>query len=210
MRLWTIQGIAIYEQMVNEGIAFCTTPSWSDDDYFMYAYHWMAEQMRKRIGEPPVDDIKYPIWAWYQYNSAKSKKPTRSTSIIPEGISAYMEIEVPDKDVLLSCFDCWHAVLNLCPLCNWKSITKKTDALDKEAGRRLEFKEYPVEIQKEIETSWEAVFDLDRRDADTIRTHKRNRCIQATFWALKPEYVISVEFLERKDNIIKQISYIKH
>lgn len=80
----------------------------------------------------------------------------------------------------------------------------------KKQERRLEFKEYPVEIQKEIETSWEAVFDLDRRDADTIRTHKRNRCIQATFWALKPEYVISVEFLERKDNIIKQISYIKH
>lgn len=45
MRLWTIQGIAIYEQMVNEGIAFCTKPSWGDDDYFMYAYHWMAEQI---------------------------------------------------------------------------------------------------------------------------------------------------------------------
>ena len=78
-------------------MAYCTIPAWSDDEKFMKAYHWMADQMRQRIGEPPIKDIKYPMWAWYQYNSAKSKKPPRSYLDIQEGISAYMEIDFPDS-----------------------------------------------------------------------------------------------------------------
>lgn len=54
MRLWTIQGIEIYEQLQRDGMAYCTKPTWSDDEKFMKAYHWMADQMRQRIGEPPI------------------------------------------------------------------------------------------------------------------------------------------------------------
>lgn len=205
MRLWTIQGIKLYEILQRDGVVYCTKPSWGDDKSFMRGYHWMAEQMKRRIGEPPIKEIEYPMWAWYQFNSAKSNKPPRSPLDIPEGISAYMEIEIPEKDVLLSSFSNWHAVLNQCPLSDWKRINKKTDLFDKKAGRRLQFDEYPIDIQREIEKSWEAIFDLDRRDKDVGRTHKRNRSIQATFWMLKPEHIISVEFLERKANVIKRI-----
>lgn len=209
MRLWTIQGIEIYEQMQREGIAYCTKPIMGDEPVFVHAYHWMANQMRKRIGEPPIQNIEYPLWAWYQYNSAKSNKPPKSVNDVPEGVSAYMEIEIPDKDVLLSEFSNWHAVLNECPLSNWKKIDKKTDKLDKEAGRRLTFHEYPIAIQKEIEDSWEAIFDLERRDKDVGRKHKSNRSIQATFWVLKPENIVSVEFLEKRNDVIRQIAYPK-
>ena len=61
---------------------------------------------------------------------------------------------------------------------------KKIDLLEKEAGKRLLFKDYPEDIRKEIERSWEAVFDLDRRDKNVGFVHKRNRSIQATFWML--------------------------
>lgn len=209
MRLWTIQGIEIYEQMQREGIAYCTKPIMGDEPVFVHAYHWMTNQMRKRIGEPPIQNIGYPLWAWYQYNSAKSNKPPKSVNDVPEGVSAYMEIEIPDKDVLLSEFSNWHAVLNECPLSNWKKIDKKTDKLDKEAGRRLTFHEYPIAIQKEIEDSWEAIFDLERRDKDVGRKHKSNRSIQATFWVLKPENIVSVEFLEKRNDVIRQIAYPK-
>ena len=205
MRLWTIQGIEIYEQLQRDRVAYCTKPAWSDDEKFMKAYLWMADEMRQRIGEPPIKDIKYPMWAWYQYNSAKSKKPPRSWLDIQEGVSAYMEIEIPDNKVLLSGFCNWHNVLNQWPLTNWKRIDKKTDLLEKEAGKSLDFDDYPVEIQKEIEDSWEAIFDLDRRDKEVGRTHKRNRSIQATFWMLKPDNVISVEFLERKGEVVKRV-----
>ena len=210
MRLWTIQGIEIYEQLQRDGVAYCTKPTWSDEPKFMKAYSWMANQMRQRIGEPPIKDIKYPMWAWFQYNSAKSNKPPKSCLDIQEGVSAYMEIEVLDNEVLLSDFMNWHNVLNQFPLTDWKRINKKTDLLEKGAGKSLRFEDYPAEIQKEIEKSWEAIFDLDRRDKEVGRTHKRNRSIQATFWMLKPEYIISVEFLERKGNVIKRICRDKY
>lgn len=206
MRLWTIQGIEIYNQLRNEGIAYCTKPSWGIDDNFTYAYRWMAKQMRKRIGQPPVDDIEYPLWAWYQYDSVKKKKPPRSPLDIQEGLSAYMEIEIPDEMVLLSNFSNWHAVLNQCALANWKQIDKKIEVLDKMAGRILVFNEYPLEIQNEIENSWNAIFDINRRDKDVGLAHKRNRSIQATFWALYPDNVVSVEFLERKGNAVRRIT----
>ena len=205
MRLWTIQGIEIYHQLQSEGIAYCTKPSWGDDAEFMRAYRWMSAQMKQRIGEPPIEGIEFPIWAWYQYESAKKKRPLRSPLDISEGVSAYMEIEVPDNDVLLSSFTNWHCALNGYPLDNWKQIERKTDQLDKAAGERLEFNEYPAEIQREIEASWEPIFDLDRRDRNVGRTHRRNRSIQATFWMLRQEYLRSVEFLERKGNVVKQI-----
>ena len=206
MRLWTIQGIAIYEQLQNEGIAYCTKPYWGDDHVFSRAYIWIAEQMRRRIGEPPIAGIEFPMWAWYQYNSAKNKKPPRSPHYVSEGVSAFMEIEIPDNQVLLSDFISWHSPLNEGPLNDWKRIFKETDRLDKEAGRILSFDEYPLNLQKDIEKSWEGVFDLDTRNKDLGRTHKRNRSIQATFWALKPEHIISVEFLERKGDVVKTIN----
>ena len=48
-----------------------------------------------------------------------------------------------------------------------------------------------------------AIFDLDRRDKEVGRTHKRNRSIQATLWMLKPEHIVSVEILERKGEVVK-------
>lgn len=69
MRLWTIQGIEIYDLMMEAGFAYCAKPIWGDDKEFMRAYHWMAEQMKHRIGDPPMEEIKFPIWAWYQYDS---------------------------------------------------------------------------------------------------------------------------------------------
>ena len=205
MRLWTIQGIEIYDQLVRDGVTYCTKPSWDHDDHFMYAYHWIAEQMRKRIGEPPIDGIEYPLWAWYQYDSAKKKKPLRSPLNVGEGVSAYMEIEIPENKVLLSDFDEWHLPLNQGPMRNWKNIWKKMNLLDKIADRSLDFMEYPLELRQEIENSWEGIFDLDIRGKGI--KHKRNRSIQATFWALYPKNIVSVEFLERNGDVIKQIKY---
>lgn len=204
MRLWTIQGIEIYEQLVKDGIAYCTKPVWGDDDRFVYAYHWMAKQMRKRIGNPPIKDIEYPLWAWYQYDSAKKNKPPKSPFDMTEGLSAYIEIEIPDNQVLLSDYSDWHVTLNQGPARNWKKIWKKMDKQEKLTGRHLDFLEYPIDLRQEIEDSWDEVFDLDARGKG-IRL-KRNRSIQATFWALYPENIISVEFYERNGDIVKLIN----
>ena len=43
-----------------------------------FAYKWMVEQMKQRIGEPPLPQITLPVWAWYQYSSRKKNKPPLS------------------------------------------------------------------------------------------------------------------------------------
>ena len=69
-----------------------------------------------------------------RYSYLRATTP-RSSRDIPEGIFAYMEVEIPDNQVLLSDFISWHSPLNEGPLNDWKRIFKETDRLDKEAGR---------------------------------------------------------------------------
>ena len=86
MKLWTIQTIEVYEEIIKNGVYHCD-PGKSDllkpFDYdlenghqmnaqFFDAYSWMAFQMRKRIGEPP-NGVIFPVWAWFQYD--KERKP---------------------------------------------------------------------------------------------------------------------------------------
>ena len=125
----------------------------------------------------------------------RKNKPPRSPKDVSERVSAYMEIVIPEDEVLLSDFDDWHLPLNRGPVRNWRKIWDKIDMQDKNAGRHLDFMEYPQDLRQEIENSWEGIFDFDRREKGV--RNKRNRSIQATFWALYSENIVSVEFLER-------------
>ena len=42
--------------------AYCNKPEWGYDPTFIYGYNWMAQQMRQRIGEPPIEGIEYPMY----------------------------------------------------------------------------------------------------------------------------------------------------
>lgn len=207
MQLWTFQGIEIYDQMMREGITYCSKPTMGDNENFMYCYRWMAQQMRERIGEPPLSNIEFPMWAWYQYHSRKKRKPTLSCWDIPQGKSVFMEIELPSEQVLLSDFSMWHSPLNFTPVKDFKRIWKKMEQQDKLAGKMLDFFDYPLELQQEIADSWTDVFDFSRRDKSDkygLHTSKRNRSIQATFWALRPSDVVDVIFFEHEGKSIKQ------
>ena len=80
MRLWTSQTIEFYNELMRNGIAYCTRVSeFAQENDF--AYHWIAEETRKRIGEPPMPEIKLPVWAWYQFDSKKKRKPPLSNAV---------------------------------------------------------------------------------------------------------------------------------
>ena len=79
MRLWTLQTIEFYYELIGNGIAYCSKISPIAQDCTI-AYKWIAEQMKKRIGEPLMSEIKLPVWAWYQYDSKKKNKPLLTDS----------------------------------------------------------------------------------------------------------------------------------
>lgn len=187
MRLWTSQTIEFYNELMRNGIVYCTRVSeFAQENDF--AYHWIAEQTRKRIGEPPIPRIKLPVWAWYQFDSKKKRKPPLSNVVKsnPNGKEISIEFEAPDELVLLSDFLLWHHPLNGWDLCVDKRAAKRIDEYF-----HTDFKEKPEDIQKLIVDSWDLIFDLDFRHKRIVTKHKKNRSIQATLWYIRKEWVIS-------------------
>ena len=186
MKLWTSQPVAFYEELMEKGINYCKHESWMCGEYLV-AYRWMAEQMRERIGEPPLPEIKMPIWAWYQYTSKKKRKPPLSPcNKTQEGKEMMIELEVPDEEVLLSDFELWHGPLNGLLLDNDRRLRKLY-----EPYIHTEFEKRPPEVQQIIKESWVRIFDLNHRDRYYAPMARKNRSIQATLWLVKKEYVVS-------------------
>lgn len=80
----------------------------ADENYisdvsFGKPYLWMADQMRKRIGEAP-DGVVFPIWAWYMWE-VKRKRPDMRFHGRNWGVKGsrivLLTIDVPEKIVLL-------------------------------------------------------------------------------------------------------------
>ena len=85
------------------------------EDYFSdLQYAWLVLQMKKRIGSPP-EGVTYPVWAWYKWRENRKKPDLRAErwQYGQKGDKFYrLEIEIPDREVLLSDFDEWICVLN--------------------------------------------------------------------------------------------------
>jgi hypothetical protein len=114
MRLWSIQPVMMYDKLVAGKVLHCD-PKKSvlvTECGFGPAYDWLAEQMIKRVGPPPAG-VKYPFWAWHTVEWQHKKPDLRRMEF--RGYSedqVCIELEVPDRDVLLGNEDMWHLVLN--------------------------------------------------------------------------------------------------
>lgn len=210
MRVYTIQTIGFYEELLQNGVAYCNRESETCKESKVQ-YDWMAEQMRKRIGEPPIPEIKYPVWVWRQYNSKKDPMPPMSPKEIPDGQkeAVMLEMDVPDNEVLLSDLNLW-----ILPLNHWAINKKREDKLlykelgvyEEKHGKCYEMHEYPEEIRRKIFDSWERVFDLNIYDPYMITSKPQNRSIQGTIWLLRKEW-LKVAHIFNKHSEIKRITF---
>ena len=112
MVLWTIQPREVYTCIQNTGRYICVPGKTPNIPDFRYAYGWLNKKMKARVGVPP-DGISYPVWAWHTYDGKRKKPDLRHSGYEEKGKECVcLEIEVPDKDVVLSDFDGWHFVLD--------------------------------------------------------------------------------------------------
>ena len=111
MKLWTIQPIEFYNELIKNGEIHCYEKH--IDSHFIESYNWMIAQMENRIGKKPNKSI-YPIWSWYQYKNSESKRPDlRTSSFLPKGTKGVrIEFKKSETEILLSDFNLWHFVLN--------------------------------------------------------------------------------------------------
>ncbi|MFA5313361.1 MAG: DUF3841 domain-containing protein [Methanomassiliicoccales archaeon] len=197
--LWTIQTAHVYSQLLRDGfIVGPTKYDYEHDPYFVSdkasalfikPYMWLSEYMVRNIGLPPNYDPKntqFPLWAWFQYEDHKHKKPDlRSRAHLPKGTDGVrIKFLADPSTVLLSDFDNWHYVLS-----NWYlgQNKKQDDDFDRRFSKATQ-KGDQTEIKacnEIIRESWSRIFIKDT-------TKKLKAHIQATFWKIEWGQVVQV------------------
>lgn len=168
--LWTIQHEAAYEQLCRTGVLI------ADNEYLLFsdqseAYEWMADQLSKRVGNPP-NGIRFPVWAWYQWEGRRSRRDLRLAGYAERGTPmVQITFEAEADSFLLSDFDLWHSVLNE------QYIPANADFSQAEDD--------PVSPD-EIRASWSRIFDADRLSSASAS-------IQAVLWQIKTDQIVKVE-----------------
>lgn len=185
MKLWTIQPAEIINTLMTEGVFVCDSHLSVNYENFQEAYQWMVNEMDKR-NIPHPKGLALPIWAWHTRNGKQSQPDLRHSGYGKKGEKyACIELEVPDKEVLLSDFDNWHYVLN-----NWWMDDSQNeeewdkshawyDNLDKETQNKIMIE------------SWQKIFDI--KTAKNSWTSK-GQFVQAVFWELRKEMVLNIRY----------------
>lgn len=212
MILWTIQNKAVWEKLETDGTytasdRFLGFPPDEDDafNHSHYAYLWLIDQMKNRIGLPP-EGVVYPIWAWYKQHSQSDGKPDMRRSHYLKGHACVrMKLDIPDYEVLLSDFDEWHCALNYWFLSETEKESDEFDAWCGSLGVDFQdIRNWNVdssqlrEVRAKIEKSWELMLGVRKCVDEDWHFSWSKRSIQATFWVLRRENVLSVEhFISR-------------
>ena len=184
MILWTSQEEAVYNELLKTGVYRCDL-NLSPMKDCRKQYDWLVRQMKQRIGPPP-EQVTYPVWALYQQDG-KHRKPDLRRERWEVGCDgerfACIEIEIPDRDVLLSDFDAWCMLLSDFLISDTEQegccLEAQYEALSPSEKRRMKDK------------NWERVFNLSPLNNGWSR---RGYYIQANFWELRLEQVRDVRF----------------
>jgi hypothetical protein len=199
LKIWTIQDYQAFEQLVNTGELVVAEKFIEMLDYWRYAYDWMAEQMRIRIGNPPPC-VKYPVWAWYQWEGKRKKPDMRSRHGEPGRRIVRLTLELDKKDMLLSDFDLWHMPLNH----GYLSLSEQEDEeFDNEYKKCCysyhDLKDCSINtpamklLREKMTKSWERIFDLTLEPNDWLIEPMEKKSIQTTLWSIRQDQVVKAE-----------------
>lgn len=132
---WTIQSLDQWNKAKDIGY-LVGDKNYIIEDFEKY-YLWMMKQMSKRLSDY---NGEYPIWLW-------PKRPDlRMSGYLPKGKpGVLLQIDLDEKNVLLSDFIVWHIVLND----GFISITDEEEELYDQGKSGMT-----------KEQSWERIFDF--------------------------------------------------
>lgn len=131
---WTIQTISKWWEV--QSLGYLTGNRAYIWEEFVEPYHWMMEQMGKRISNYAGE---YPVWLWTERPDLR-----RSGHLEKREQGVLLKIELDPKDVLLSDFQAWHIVLNHSYLSLYCDDNDQTYSAD------------------ELRKSWDLIFEIDQ------------------------------------------------
>lgn len=205
MKLWTFQ-TANVAKMIKAGNEYICNPKLSTllydeedsgcEEMFFRGYNYIAEKLEE-ISPKPKDAV-YPVWSWYSTEDAPAQEIIQ---YFKEGYQestekfVLIELEVPDNEVLLSNFAEFHDVLN--------NHTIESDSYFLSVCNSHGCEEYEYDgNQLWCEIHWKEVFDIMDQATEEEKKSSWNKYvidnidydadfIQACFWKITPEQVIS-------------------
>ncbi len=205
LRLYSVQPRFVFDRLRIEGV-YQAEPlknpesSLNDRDCSQWrmAYDWLVEQMVNRGMARPGPEV-YPVWAWHQWAGPGRPCPDLRTSSLKSWAErerhVLLTLNVPDHEVLVSDYDAWHWCLNY-----WFYGTQReAQAFERRCKQQGQsyYRNKPLgsaELHHEVRASWAQALDIERSRRLT-GSKKSNQVLQATFWTLKHEHVVSaVEF----------------
>ena len=134
----------------------------------------------------------FPLWAWYQWQSASKKRPDlRFSAHLPSGETGVLiEFLAEADEVLLSDFELWHYVLNYLYL---PSSTRDEARFDSAlasfaANTPSEVANRHRAFHQDVRESWDRIFDTRWSQRDIASSFTR-KTIQATLWRLNRKQV---------------------
>jgi hypothetical protein len=191
MILWTIQTEEAWKQLRSSG---CITGAIEHIECsWLSSYRWMTDRMKERIGDPPCKGA-LPIWAWYQWESARKKRPDlRSAGHLPKHEKGVrIEFYCHEDAALRSDFELWHYVLNYWYLPESIADGERFEA-ELESNGLSFFRQKPLPDERyheKILRSWNKIFDLDWSAPD-LASARDQKAIQCTIWQLNMNQVRS-------------------
>jgi len=177
IRVWTIQHADWWERLRRDRLLRGDGRRvWPE---LRSAYRWLMRQMAKRV---PDYGGGYPIWFWH------SPKPDlrHRAHLQPGAHGVRIEAQLPVGRVLLLGFDAWHCVLN-----HWRlSLTwREESSWHQRTGQHDG--PLPAALEKELQASWERVFDLAALNRSPLWRPVRN--IQAVAEYIRLGEIIHVD-----------------
>ncbi|MDG1581011.1 DUF3841 domain-containing protein [Pseudomonas sp. GOM6] len=178
VQAWIIIEAEAWAQLQVAGELVCPESFAAPGEEFQTAYSWMRQQMTAAGVLPPGEGLS-PWWVWVQRAGGHSAPYLEDLAGVRAPV--VLELALPASDLVLSCFDAWHAVLN-----RWFLYQDQAESDEFEA---LEAAGSP-DAESRLRHSWLNVFDLGHLYGDA--TPLSARSVQGCIWALRLDQVTRV------------------
>lgn len=190
MKLWTIQPKVVVDA-IRRGETYVCNPSLSPHvgedavmaEHFVNAYNWISSRLDKVTPRP--EGVQYPVWAWHTWWGRRCSPDLNHVMFEgTEDNSAILELDIPEKELLLTSMEMYNYVLN-----NSIAVTDKEWIEWEEKGiddEMCSFKWFMERCRHHLELSWDKHVIVPSNHTTTEQS------IQACFWKLEPHHVVSI------------------
>jgi len=189
MKIFTIQPKPVFEQLMDIG-HYYTKEELIEADWLKWnrcGYQWMIERLSEKSNKPEY--CAFPVWGWYNKKAFVGSNYFKNYT---DDNRYVIEINIPQKNVLLSDFIRWGLVLSGD---FWSEKYIKEDRELIKDGEFYDFWYGEIEFSldkyehykikhKKLFDNWKTIFRIDR-----------NEYVQATFWEIFKKQVVKYKII---------------